>query len=181
MKQTIKCFIAAIVAMFAVVSASAQVTTASISGRIADSEGVVAGAAVVATYTPSGTTYYSVTDKNGNYRINAITPGGPYTVKVEMLGYRAVEFTGVYAPLGETVAVNANLEVEALGLDAAVFTADATNSGMNISRAGVGTSISENTMSALPTVSRSMNDVMKLTPQASSTTNGLAVVGGNYR
>ena len=181
MRQTFKCFVAALVAMFAVVIASAQVTTSSIAGRVADSEGVVVGAAVVATHVPSGTNYYSITDKNGAYRINAGTPGGPYSVKVEMLGYRPVESANLYAPLGETLSVNADLQVEALGLEAAVFTADGANSGMNINRAGVGTSISEKTMTSLPTVSRSMNDVMKLTPQASSTTNGLAIGGGNYR
>ena len=181
MRQTFKCFVAALVAMFAVVIASAQVTTSSISGRVADSEGAVVGAAVVATHVPSGTNYYSITDKNGAYRINAVTPGGPYSVKVEMLGYRPVEYANLYAPLGETLSVNADLQVEALGLEAAVFTSDGANSGMNINRAGVGTSISEKTMTSLPTVNRSMNDVMKLTPQASSTTNGLAIGGGNYR
>lgn len=163
------------------VSAFAQVTTSSISGRVSDSEGVVVGAAVIATHVPSGTNYYSVTDKNGAYRINAVVPGGPYSVRIEMLGYRGVEYTGVYAPLGEVLTLNASVEVEAVGLDAAVFTADGLESGMNINRAGVGTSISEQTISSLPTASRSMNDVMKLTPQASSTTNGLAIGGGNYR
>lgn len=98
-----------------------------------------------------------------------------------MLGYRKVETKGVYAPLGETVTVNAALEEEAINLEAAVFTADASDSNMNISRSGAGTSVSYRTMSALPTTSRSMNDVMKLTPQASVTSNGLAVGGGNYR
>jgi len=135
----------------------------------------------VAVHTPSGTTYYSTTNGNGTYRINAVVSGGPYSVKVEMLGYRPVEYTGVYAPLGEVVTIDAKLEVEAFGLDAAVFTADGANSGMNINRAGVGTSISAKTMNSMPTVSRSMNDVMKLTPQASSTTSGLAIGGGNYR
>ena len=181
MKQTLKSFVAAFVAMFVSVVAFAQVTTSSISGRVADSDGVVAGAAVIVTHTASGTNYYTITDKNGAYRVNAVTPGGPYSVKVEMLGYRTVEFTGVYAPLGEVLTLNAKLDVEALGLEAAVFTADGLESGMNINRAGAGTSISEKTMSALPTVSRSMNDVMKLTPQAASTSNGLAVGGGNYR
>jgi hypothetical protein len=181
MKQTLKSFVAAFVAMFVSVVAFAQVTTSSIAGRVSDNEGVVAGAAVIVTHTASGTNYYTITDKNGAYRVNAVTPGGPYSVKVEMLGYRTVEFTGVYAPLGEVLTLNAKLDVEALGLEAAVFTADGLESGMNINRAGVGTSISEKTMSSLPTVSRSMNDVMKLTPQASSTTNGLAVGGGNYR
>ena len=181
MKQTIKGFLTCIFSLMLAVAASAQVTTSSIAGRITDQSGAVVGAAVIATHVSSGTNYYSVTDKSGAYRINAITPGGPYTVKVEMLGYRPVEYTGLYAPLGEVLTLNVPLEVEALGLEAAVFTADGLNSGMNINRAGVGTSISEQTMSSLPTVSRSMNDVMKLTPQASSTTNGLAVGGGNYR
>ena len=181
MKQTLRSFVAAYVAMFVSVVAFAQVTTSSISGRVSDSEGVVAGAAVIATHTPSGTNYYTITDKAGAYRVNAVAPGGPYTVRVEMLGYRAVEFTGVYAPLGEVVTLNATLDVEALGLEAAVFTADGLDSSMNVNRSGVGTSISEKTMNALPTVNRSMNDVMKLTPQASSTSSGLAIGGGNYR
>lgn len=182
MKQTFKCFIAAFVAMFAVLYASAQMTTSSIAGRVADSEGAVVGAAVVATHVPSGTNYYSVTDKNGIYRINAVTPGGPYLVKVEMLGYRPVEYTNLYAPLGETLKIDEiSLEVEALGLEAAVFTADGVNSGMNIANAGIGTSVTQRTMSALPTVNRTMTDVMRLTPQSASNSNGTSLGGGNYR
>ena len=167
--------------MLAGLVASAQVTTSSISGRVSDSEGPVAGAAVIATYTPSGSNYYTVTDANGAYRINSITPGGPYTIVIDMLGYRKVEYTGVYAPLSEVVKVNAELEVESLGLDAAVFVADGTTSGMNIERSGAGTAVSQKTMAALPTSSRQLNDVLRLTPQASVTSNGLAVGGGNYR
>ncbi len=181
MKQAFKLLLAAFAAVLIGVSASAQVTTSSISGKVTDSEGAVQGAAIVAVHTPSGSQYYAVSDKNGVYRINGITPGGPYTISVEMLGYRKTETTNVYAPLGETVTVNAPLETEALGLEAAVFIADGNESNMNINRAGAGTSISQKTMDALPTTSRSMNDVMKLTPQASSTSNGLAVGGGNYR
>ena len=116
MKQTIKFLVAAVSAMVIAVSAFAQVTTSNIAGKISDAEGVVAGAAVVATHVPTGTNYYSVTDEHGAYRINAVTPGGPYVVSVEMLGYRPVQYTGVYAPLGEVLTLNAALEVEALGL-----------------------------------------------------------------
>ena len=181
MKHSIKLFVLAVISMVAGTVSYAQVTTASIAGRISDNEGPVAGAAVMAVYQPTGATYYAVTDVNGAYRINGITPGGPYTVSVDMLGYRKVENQGVYAPLGEAIVINSTLEVEDLTLDAAVFVADATESGMNIRRSGAGTAVSQKTMSSLPTVNRSMNDVMKLTPQASTTSNGLAVGGGNYR
>ncbi|MDE5891121.1 MAG: carboxypeptidase-like regulatory domain-containing protein, partial [Bacteroidales bacterium] len=104
------------------ICAFAQVTTSSVSGTVSDKDGAILGAPVVAIHHASGSRYYSVTDKNGAYRINAITPGGPYTVVVEMLGYRKVETTGVYAPLGETVTVNFKLDEESISLDAAVFT-----------------------------------------------------------
>ena len=181
MKHSIKFAVLAVISMIAGTISYAQVTTASIAGRITDQEGPVAGAAVLAVYGPTGATYYAVTDANGAYRINGITPGGPYTVSVDMLGYRKVENQGVYAPLGEAIVINSQLEAENLTLDAAVFVADASDSGMNIRRSGAGTAVSQKTMSALPSVSRSMNDVMKLTPQAASTSNGLAVGGGNYR
>ena len=181
MKQTIKCLFAALAAMVITVSAFAQVTTSNIAGKILDAEGAVPGAAVVVTHVPTGTNYYSVTDDNGAYRVNAVTPGGPYNVSVEMLGYRPVQYTGVYAPLGEVLTLNATLEVEALGLEAAVFTADGVDSGMNTNNAGAGTSVSLKTMSALPTVNRSMTDVMKLTPQAASNSNGTSLGGGTYR
>lgn len=164
-----------------VVSANAQVTTSTLSGKVTDAAGAVVGAPVVATYTPTGVVYYGISEKNGSYRINGVIPGGPYTIEVEMLGYRKMVVTDVNAPLAEVAVVDFALEEEAIGLEAAVFTADALDSKMNVSRSGVGTSISSQKMTSIPTVSRSMNDIMKLTPQASTTSNGFAVGGGNYR
>ena len=181
MKHSFKYVLLAAISMVASVVAYAQVTTASIAGRVSDAQGAVIGAPVVAVYQPTGATYYAVTDSRGAYRLSGLTPGGPYTVTVDVLGYRKVENQGIYAPLGETVTVNSDLEEESINLDAAVFVADGTESGMNIKRSGIGTSVSQRTMNNLPSVSRSMNDVMKLTPQASTTSNGLAVGGGDYR
>lgn len=181
MNQTIKLIASAVLAIFAAITVNAQVTTSAISGKILDSEGPVQGAAIIAVHTPSGSQFTAVSDKNGNYRINNITPGGPYTVKIEVLGYRTVENTGVYAPLGEIVSLNNTLEVEALGLEAAVFTANVDDASTSALGAGVGTAISQNTMTKLPTTSRALNDILKLTPQSSTTSNGLAIGGGNYR
>ena len=180
MNYSIKLFVLAILGVFAAITVNAQVTTSAISGKLVDSEGPVQGAAIIAVHTPSGSQYTAVSDKNGNYRINNITPGGPYTVTIEVLGYRTIENTEVYAPLGETVSINNTLEVEALGLDAAIFTAN-VDEDMSAMGAGAGTAISQKTMNTLPTTSRALNDVLKLTPQSSTTSNGLAIGGGNYR
>ena len=181
MSNSIKRMFLAIAALVISVAASAQVTTSAISGKITDKDGAVAAVPVVATHVPSGTIYYSITDATGTYRINNITPGGPYTVVVEMLGYRKVEYTGIYADLNQTMNINTVLEEEALNLDAAVFVADGKNSNMNVSRSGAGTSINQKTMGNLPSVSRSLNDMMKMTPQASTNGGGFSVGGGNYR
>ena len=181
MTKSFRFAVAAITTLVAAATSFAQVTTSSFAGKISDKDGAVAGATVVATYQPTGATYYTVSDAKGNYRINGAIPGGPYKVTVDMLGYRKAEFVGVNAPLGEAINIDTVLEAENLTLDAAVFVADASENGMNIRRSGAGTAVSQKTMNALPNVSRSMNDVMKLTPQASTTSNGLAVGGGNYR
>ena len=181
MKQTIKSLLLSLAVMFFAVPAFAQVTTSAISGHVTDKDGAVPGVAVVAVYQPTATSYYAITDKNGNYRMSNVTAGGPYTISFQMMGYREVENKGVYAPLAETVVVDAALEDEAMTLEGVVLVADANESGMNIRRSGAGTSVSQRTMSSMPTVNRSMNDIMKLTPQASTTSNGLAVGGGNYR
>ena len=164
MKQALKLFVVAALGLFVTVALHAQVTTSSLSGKITDAKGPVAGAAIVAVYTPNGAQYWALSDENGNYRINSIIPGGPYTVTVEMLGYHSSKENGLYAPLGETAIYNFEMVEDAIALDAAVLVADSNESGMNIRRSGAGTTISLQRMESVPTVSRSMNDVMKLTP-----------------
>ena len=171
----------AALSLFACVTLNAQITSSAISGKISDAQGPVAGAAVMAVNTASGTQYWAISDNAGSYRINSVLPGGPYTITVELLGYRTVKQSDVYAALAETVVFDFVLEEDAIGLDEAVVVAEASESGMNIRRSGAGTSISHRTMENVPTVGRSMNDIMSLTPQASTTTSGFAVGGGNYR
>ena len=182
MKQIIKSLLLSLAVMFFAVPAFAQVTTASISGRVTDKDGAVPGVTVIAVYEPTATSYYAVTDKNGNYRMSNVTAGGPYTVSFELLGYREVENKNVYAPLAENAIVDAVLEEENIQLEGVVLVADASESGMNIKRSGVGTNVSQRTMENLPTsTGRSLNDVLRLTPQATTGVGGFAAGGGNYR
>lgn len=171
-----------LVALIASVSLMAQVTSSSISGKITDNhKGVLAGATVVATHTPSGAQYYAVADANGNYRLLNIRPGGPYKVEYRMVGFQTVIQDGITATLGETKILNVRLNEEAIGLGEVVVSAEAISNGMDSDRAGATTNISTEQITNLPTVSRNLNDVLALTPQAASNTSGLAIGGGNYR
>lgn len=167
--------------LFAAAAVSAQVTTSGMTGVVTDSAGEpLVGATVIAVHTPSGTQYGAVTNTAGRYNLQGMRTGGPYTVTFSYVGYRSVEFPGISLSLGETLTRNAYLD-DSQELEAVVVTGDGKNSAMNISRAGAVTSVSEEQIELMPSVSRSMNDIMKLTPQASTTTSGLAIGGGNYR
>ena len=171
-----------ILSIFATLSLSAQVTTSSISGKVTDAKGdALVGATVVATHMPSGTKYGAAVDAQGNYRLLNIRAGGPYVVEFSMLGYQPVEKTGIEVALADNFTLDAYLNEESIGMDAVIVSVDGSSSSMNSDRSGSMTSISNERIAVTPTVSRSMNDIMKLTPQASSTSNGLAIGGGNYR
>ncbi len=177
-----KKFYTLIVSLFVAMSAMAQVTTSSMSGKVTSNDGTaLVGATVIAVHTPSGTQYAAVVDGNGVYRLANVRPGGPYTIEFEYIGYRTLRRQDVTIGLGDNYTLNATLSPEGQEIEAIVVTGDGLDSNMRTSNAGAQTTISTRIMESMPTVSRSMNDLMKLTPQAASTSNGLAVGGGNYR
>lgn len=173
------------VLMFALLTsvvAMAQVTTSNVSGKVTDANGEpLVGATVIALHTPSGTEYYAVANSNGEYRLANIRPGGPYTITVEMLGYRTLERQGVTASLAETLTYNVQMVEESQSMETIVVLADGPNSNMRTANAGAVTAVSREAIANTPSLSRSMNDIMRLSPQSMTTGNGFAVGGGNYR
>lgn len=173
------------VLMFALLTsvvAMAQVTTSNVSGKVTDANGEpLVGATVIALHTPSGTEYYAVANSNGEYRLANIRPGGPYTITVEMLGYRTLERQGVTASLAETLTYNVQMVEESQSMETIVVLADGPNSNMRTANAGAVTAVSREAIANTPSLSRSMNDIMRLSPQSMTTGSGFAVGGGNYR
>ena len=178
MKQTIKCLIAACAAMLMAVVASAQVTTSALGGRVVDAAGEpVIGAAVVATHTPSGTVYGVVTNEAGRYTINGMRAGGPYSVEVSCLGYQSVLFTELTLQLAETFALDAELKEDSEMLGEAMVIAAAA-SKFSAQKMGSATNISGNQITAMPTISRSITDVTRLSPYGG---NGMSFAGQDGR
>ena len=164
--------------LFTIFNMSAQITSSSISGRVTDeSHKALPGTSVVATYTPTGTQYSTIVDANGIYRLQNVRPGGPYTIEFRSVGYHPVTKSGLNIALGETHMVNISMKEDVIDLSEIVISAEAVHS----ENAGITTEVSKDEIATLPTVSRNLNDVLALTPQASSTSLGLAIGGGNYR
>ena len=174
-------FLSAVMLVIAA-TVNAQVTTSSMSGKLVDTNNeVIIGATVQAIHEPSGTHYGAITNFDGRYSIQGMRAGGPYKVEISYIGYQTLIFKDINLQLGDNYVLDAQLKESSELLDEVVVTAF-KSSNMKSDRAGAVTNIGSERMSLVPTVSRSLNDVMRLTPQGANTTgSGFAVGGGNYR
>ena len=178
MKQTIKCLVAAFAAMLMSVAAFAQVTTSALGGRVVDVNGEpVVGAAVIATHTPSGTVYPVITNESGRYTMNGMRAGGPYTVEISCLGFQTVTFTDLTLQLAETFALDATLNEDSEMLSEAMVIGAAA-SKFSAQKMGSATNISSKDITSIPTVSRSITDVTRLSPYGG---NGMSFAGQDGR
>ena len=164
--------------MLFVVSAFAQVTTSSLNGHIVDASGEsVPGATVVAIHTPSGTQYFAVANADGMYYINGMRVGGPYNVEISCLGYQKITYTDVTLKVAEAYALDAKLADDSQVLESAVVISTA-NSKFATEKTGAATNINNAQITSLPTVSRSITDVTRLSPYGG---NGMSFVGSDGR
>lgn len=156
------------------------VTTSTLSGTVTDENGEsLPGTNVVATHEPSGTQYGTSVNPNGRFNIPNMRVGGPYKISISFVGYQSQTIENVYLKLAETFTLNIKLAEEGTQLNELVVSGS-QDKLLNSERSGTVTNIGTREISTLPTISRSINDMTRLTPQASSTSQG-AIGGGNYR
>ena len=154
----------------------AQVTTSSMGGRVSDAEGAVIGATVIATHTPSGTTYGTVTNLEGRFNLNGMRVGGPYTVTITFIGYGAFTQNNITLSLGENYVMNVVLSEESTSLDEVIVAAARTK--FSNEKTGAVTNITTDQIANLPTVNRSIMDITRLSPYGG---NGMSFVGTDGR
>jgi hypothetical protein len=170
------CFLLVAFILFSATIIQAQVTTSSMSGRVTDAEGAVIGATVVATHTPSGTIYGTVTNVEGRFNLNGMRVGGPYTVVVSFIGYGAFTQNNITLSLGENYVVNVELTEEALSLDEVIVSA--TRTKFSNEKTGAVTNITNDQIDNLPTVNRSITDITRLSPYGG---DGMSFAGADGR
>ena len=154
-------------------------TTSGISGRVVDSDGQpLPGAAIVAVHVPSGTQYAITTDAQGNYRIQNMRVGGPYTIKITFIGYLSSSYTDVVLKLGEIYVQNAELGESTTTLQEVVVSSGTRNSILSSERTGSMTNVNSRDLATLPSINRSITDFSKLTPQAQG--NSIAGRDGRF-
>ena len=157
---------------------SAQTTSSSLTGVVADSGGgVLPGVTVVLKNTDTGTVYQAVTNETGAYSLPAL-PAGTYTVTFSLEGFKSVSISGVKL-VTATAATLPRVSLEIGRLSETVTVTGGANL-VNTTSSAVTSTISSTEIQTMPLVSRNALYFATLLPGVdtaasprNSTVNGL--------
>lgn len=170
---------ALVVAVASPSAARAQgVTTGAVTGVVTDASGKpLANAQVQILNRSTGFSTGALSRENGRYFVQSLETGN-YTVRVRLIGYAPYEAQDVRVNLSQTTRVDAQLKTQATQLTAVTVTADRLSNEFSGSRQGVQTLVSDSALRRLPTLDRSVQDFVRLTPQAAVQPNGNVTIAG---
>jgi hypothetical protein len=132
---------------------------------VRDSSGaVIPGATVVATHEGTGVARDSVSDANGEFVLSAL-PSGPYTVRIELTGFKAISQQGMLLGAGQTVRQTFTLEVGAM---AETVTVAGEAPLVDTSASLQADSLGSQEVTELPTSRRNLSGLMSLTTGVST-------------
>src|SRR5215203_187178 len=145
-----------------------QVTNSSISGVVkSPSNEPLVGATITALHQPTQTVFRTISQRDGILNIVNMIPGGPYNIEISFAGYESYTQSDLVLALGENTRVDGLLNTKG-NLQEVVVTG--TSSVRR--KTGASTNISKQQIEGLPTLSRSLSDITRITPQANGNSFG---------
>jgi len=173
MKKNIRSYLLVILLQVFTIGVFAQgVTTSSIGGKVIDETGApVYTATVMATHEPTGSIYGIISSEDGFFKINNMKIGGPYTIKISFVGYKDYILKDVYLQLNETFEFNATISKDVIEMEELVISAGAEDA-INSDRTGSITSVNSQKIDMMPNITRSAQDLTRLTPESNGNSFG---------
>jgi hypothetical protein len=142
--------------------ASAQSVYAAIHGTVTDTSGaVIPGASVTATNTSTGIVATQTTDDKGYFIFPQVALGGPYTIKIDKVGFQSFRANGI------TLQVNDNRDVDAklsAGSVAQTVQVSANAVQVDTSDTQLKATVTSEQIEQLPLLGRDASILQKLTP-----------------
>ncbi len=158
--------------------ANAQVTTATITGEVKNNKAqAIAGASVTIEYPEAGIRQTIITRSDGRFTVPNLRVGGPYKVTVTNVGYQTAVTENIMLDLGLNNSIDFSLR-EA-GKELENVTVKTSSRLIDERKTGASTNINNRLIRTLPTISRSADDYLRLTPSASANYNGISFAGRN--
>ncbi len=163
----------------------AQSTSSTLSGMVQDKSGTpIAGALVKLVHEPTESTQEMTVGTDGYFRFSGLRPGGPYTLSAEVAGYVNWQLSNLQLFLQresfETVTLTAIGEEDLIQLETMAITASANDYKFDPTNMGANSTFSITDISAMPTVSRSLTDLVRMDPRIAvfDRENGALSAGG---
>ncbi|GAB2825198.1 TonB-dependent receptor [Ferruginibacter profundus] len=153
--------------------AFAQETTSEIQGIVTDGSNGLGNATIVAVHTPTGTKYSTTSRRDGRYNLPNLRVGGPYTITVSFVGFKAEQQDNITLLLGQAYKADFKLSSTSSTLGEVVVATKRQDKIFSNNRTGSQEVINRTQIERLPTISRSLQDFTKLEP----TSNGLSFGG----
>jgi hypothetical protein len=156
----------ALILLLTAAAASAQLSTAELSGRVTDTSGaVLPGVTVTMTQTDTQATRTATTDADGTYVLSNL-PTGPYRLEVALQGFRSYVQNGIVLQVGATPTINVSLE---LGNVAETITVEGAAPLIDVKSSGIKDVVENERIVELPLQGRQVTDLIVLAGGAVNT------------
>jgi hypothetical protein len=162
---------------------SAQgVTTAAVTGTVAQESGaVVEGAIVTVTNRSTGAKIQATSQSNGRFFIENVPVGGPYTIEARAIGFESTRRDNVMLSLGQRFVSNFTLKAQIVELQEIAVNAETGDPVMNSAKTGVAQSIGNFVINRLPVLGGNFTNLVATTPQVAAVSGGVSAGGQNNR
>ncbi|WP_298307881.1 TonB-dependent receptor [uncultured Erythrobacter sp.] len=163
--------------------AYAQTITSGVEGTVTDESGaVIAGASVVVTDTRTNSTRETTSGSGGGFRVEALAPGGPYTVTVTAPGFEGQTVENIFTNISGNTSFDFALSSENAGNVIVVTGARAQVSQVAV---GPGTAFGTEVLESFPSITRDIRDIIRIDPRVSlersDEVDRISCLGGNDR
>lgn len=160
---------------------AAQQITSGIEGTVTDESGApLAGATVVITDTRTGTSRTLTTGAEGQFRVDSLVTGGPYSITANSGGFQGQTIEEVYIDLQGNTQLSFALSS---GSDVIVVTGERVS--LSQQAIGPGQSFGTDAIEAFPSISRDVRDIIRIDPRVSldrsNEVDRVSCLGGNDR
>ena len=164
-----------VLTLFSPAGSFAQLSTASVNGRIVDPSGaVVPNAAVVLRNVDTSVENTTLSNGSGVYAFLNITPGR-YTLKATATGFSPAEVPALTLTVSQIAAIDFSLK---LGTVSSVVTIQSATPQLETSSANLGTVMATQQVNDLPLNGRNFTQLLSLTPGVSTANTGQNASGG---
>jgi hypothetical protein len=167
---------------FIILSADAQETNSQVTGKIiTEKTEILSGATVTAIHEPTKNTFVTQSRSDGFFHFFNLKPGGPYSITVTSVGYETVKKENVFVNLNSSdhfFNLSNNEAIDFILREKNTTLQEVIVKKLVANKTGIETDINNQKLISLPSISRNLQDYIRMVPQALVNADGSFSLAG---